>query len=172
MRLRLLLATGAAAALAVPFAAHAETPPYLVTGGGQVIASTGDAGPGDTIAFIARASGEPVQGEEQPAQGSLQFVKTSQAREGQRPPVIFNGRVTCIVPMGENMARFGGERRAGDGSIEFFTVDVTDSGDENRGTDMVSFQTTDEPCQDGDPVNEETTLARGNAKVDTANSQG
>lgn len=172
MRFRLLVAAGAAATLAVPFVAHAETPPFLITGGGQVIASTGDAGPGDTIAFVARQT-DDVDEESgvAPAQGSLQFVQTSEAREGQRPPIIFNGQVTCIEPMGENMARFGGERRAGDGTIQFFTVDVTDSGDENRGTDTVEFQTTDQECEDGTQLNEETTLARGNLKIDTAGSE-
>jgi len=166
MRLRLLAAAGAAA-LAVPFAAHADGAPYLVTGGGQVVASTAEAGPGDTVAFVARQTGEEDNEGRATAEGSLQFVKTSQARAGQRPQVTFNGQVTCIEPGGENTARFGGVRRAGDG-LAFFTVDVTDSGE--QGTDTVVVQASEEPCEDGDPLNEETTLARGNVTVDTASS--
>jgi hypothetical protein len=161
MRLRLLVAAGAAAALAVPFAAHADSAPYLVTGGGQVIASSGDAGPGDTVAFVARL------GEDGTAQGSLQFLTTSEARDGQRPSVMFNGQVTCVEPGGDNTARFGGELRAGNGP-EFFTVDVTDSSE--QGTDTVIVRASDAPCEDGAQLTEETTLARGNVTVDTASS--
>jgi hypothetical protein len=162
MRLRLLVAAGAAAALAVPFAAHADGAPYLVTGGGQVLASSGDAGPGDTVAFVARL------GEDGSAEGSLQFLKTSEARDGQRPSVMFNGQVTCVESRGENAAQFGGVRRAGNGP-EAFTVDVTDSGE--QGEDVVVVRATENPCEDeGTELNGEHTLARGNVTVDTASS--
>ncbi len=74
--------------------------------------------------------------------------------------------------MGENMARFGGVGRAPDGSTQPFTADVQDTGDEDRGTDMIDFRFTDE-CEGGSgTVLNGTTLARGNLKVDTANSGG
>jgi hypothetical protein len=177
MHLRLLVASGAAVALAFPFAASAQEeppPPYLVTGGGQVVAeadstSSDEMGPGDTIAFIAGLD------ENEAAFGSLQVVNTSEADESRsRPEIIFNGRVECVEPMGENMARFGGEGRAPDGTTSFFTVDVTDTGDQDRGTDQVLFRTSsDRPCDDeeGTELNG-TMLARGNVKVDTANSEG
>jgi hypothetical protein len=176
MRLRLLVATGVAAALAVPMAANAGSPPapYLVTGGGQVLASSDPSsqmGPGDTIAFIAEASQEPETGTQQPASGSLEVVDTSSSRAGQRPTIIFNGQVECVVPGGENTARFGGVGRAPDGSMQPFTVDVTDEErTDGTNTDMVVFQFSDEPCEDGAQALENTTLARGEAKVDTANS--
>jgi hypothetical protein len=171
MRFRLLVAAGAAATLAVPMTANAGSPPppYLVTGGGQVLASSDPSsqmGPGDTIAFIAGLDDSNA------AFGSLQVVDTSEARAGTRPPTIFNGKVQCVEPMGENMARFGGTGRAPNGTTTFFTVDVTDTGDENRGTDEVLFRTSsDRPCDDeeGTQLNG-TMLARGNVKVDTANS--
>jgi hypothetical protein len=144
--------------------------PYLVTGGGQVLTSSdpsSEQGPGDTIAFVAGLD------ESNTVFGSLQVVNTSEADERQRPEIIFNGRVECVEPMGENMARFGGTGRAPDGSMQPFTVDVQDSGDENRGTDMIEFRFTDRPCEDGSgTVLNGTTLARGNLKVDTANSGG
>jgi hypothetical protein len=162
MRLRLLVAAGAAAALAVPFAAHADSAPYLVTGGGQVIASSGDAGPGDTVAFVARL------GEDGTAQGSLQFLTTSEARDGQRPSVMFNGQVTCVEPGGDNTARFGGYLRAGNGP-QAFTVDVTDASDGE--TDLISVRETGQPCQDeGTQLNGQNSLSRGNVTVDTASS--
>ncbi len=72
------------------------------------------------------------------------------------------------------MARFGGVGRAPDGSSQPFTVDVTDGGEptDGMGTDEVVFQFSDGPCQDGAKALENTTLARGNVKVDTANSGG
>lgn len=182
MRIRLVVAAAAAVALALPLAANAGSPPapYLVTGGGQVVldgSSSDQMGPGDTIAFIAGQTGEVDEGTGiATAKGSLQVVKTSTAGANQRPTIIFNGEVTCIEPMGPNMARFGGERRAGDNSIQFFVVDVTDTGDENRGTDMIEFREStneEDPCDtdtDEGTLLNGTTLARGNAKVDTANN--
>jgi hypothetical protein len=170
MRLRLLVAAGAAAALAVPFVAHAETPPYLVTGGGQVVvdgSSSDQVGPGDTIAFVAGLS------EDDAAFGSLQVVDTSEAGDGARPEIIFNGRVECVEPGGENTARFGGTGRAPNGEMRNFTVDVTDTGDEARGTDMIEFRFSGQPCEeDMGTILTGTTLARGNVKVDTANNEG
>lgn len=180
MRIRLVVAAGAALTVALPLAASAETPPFLVTGGGQVIADSNDPasvmGPGDTIAFVARQTGDADEDTGvAPAQGSLQVVKTSEARGGQRPSIILNGQVTCIEPTSENTATFGGQRRAGDDTIQFFVVDVVDTGDENRGTDMIEFRESENPAnpcdddEDGTLLNG-TTLARGNVKVDTANS--
>lgn len=168
MRLRLLVAGGAAVALAVPFAASAqESAPYLVTGGGQVIASASDAGPGDTIAFVAALRDEA-------ASGSLQVVSTSEAGGGERPSTIYHGRVTCVEPGGGNTARFGGQGQNADGTTSFFTVDVTDTGDGERGTDTVLFRTSsDTACDDEEGTQlKDTTLARGNVKVDTAGSGG
>ncbi len=147
--------------------------PYLVTGGGQVLVD-GDPsdrqGPGDTIAFVAGLD------ESGAVFGSLQVVDTSEARvAGQRPEIIFNGRVTCVVPGAdpEHMARFGGERRAPDGSRETFTVEVTDTADGDRGTDMIEFRRGGAPCADRDGTElNGTTLARGNLQIDTANSEG
>jgi hypothetical protein len=170
MRFRLILAAGAATTLALPLAANAGSPPapYLVTGGGQVLASSdssSEMGPGDTIAFVAGLDDSDA------VFGSLQVVNTSEARGGQKPSIIYNGRVTCVEPGDtETTARFGGVVRASDGEQANFTVDVTDTGDEARGTDEVIFQFSDEPCQDGAQALENTTLARGNVKVDTANS--
>jgi hypothetical protein len=179
MRIRLVVAAGAAAALALPLAANAETAPLLITGGGQVIADTSEptTGAGDTIAFVARQTG--TEDTANNADGSLQVVNTSEARANQRPSIIFNGEVTCIRGPEDgqdgSVARFGGVRRAGDGPA-FFVVDVVDTGDENRGTDMIEFRETEspDPCEDdedGTRLNG-TTLARGNLKIDTANSGG
>lgn len=145
--------------------------PYLVTGGGQVLTSSdpsSEQGPGDTIAFVAGLD------ESNTVFGSLQVVNTSEADERQRPEIIFNGQVTCVVRGEENEARFGGVGRAPDGSRQAFTVDVTDGGEMTDGTqtDEVVFQFSDEPCQDGAQALENTTLARGEVKVDTANSGG
>lgn len=149
--------------------ALAEAPPYLVTGGGQVVAdgnSSDQAGPGDTIAFVAGLdeSDRPF--------GSLQVTDTSEARAGQRPPIIFNGQVTCVEPDGDNAAEFGGVGRTPDGRTRFFTVDVVDTGDEDRGTDTIEFRFTNQPCDErsSGTLLDGTTLARGNLKVDTANS--
>ncbi len=146
--------------------------PYLVTGGGQVLADSdpsSEQGPGDTIAFVAGLD------ESDAFFGSLQVVNTSEARVGQKPSIIFNGRVMCVEPGGENAARFGGVGRAPDGSSQPFTVDVTDGGEptEGMGTDTVEFRFTDRPCDDesGTELNG-ITLARGNLQIDTANSGG
>lgn len=170
MRIRSAAAMVAAFVMVPAAVAFAGSPPapYLVTGGGQVLASSdpsSEQGPGDTIAFVA---GEGDRG----VFGSLQVVNTSEARDGQRPSLIFNGRVTCVEPGGDNTARFGGVGRAPDGSSQPFTVDVTDGGQptDGMGTDEVVFQFSDEPCEDGAQSLENTTLARGNVKVDTANS--
>jgi hypothetical protein len=162
----------------------------LITGGGQVVADTAaddQIGPGDTIAFVAseeRGAMPDADSGVVPADGSVQVVKTSEAGGGSRPSIIFNGEVTCILDEEEamdepDMARFGGFERAdsdGDGTPrEPFVVDVVDTGDENRGTDMIEFRISDNPtspCEDTESgtVLNGTTLARGNLKVDTASS--
>ena len=175
MKLRLFLVSLFILALAVPGFASAQAP-YLVTGGGQVVADSSDAsslqGPGDTIAFVARQR----SAESDAADGSLQVVNTSEAREGQRPSIIYNGQVTCLRAEGENEAIFGGQRRAGEGP-EYFFVRVVDTGDDERGTDLIEFRETnpdegENPCDDdgSGTLLKGTTLARGNAKVDTARS--
>lgn len=92
--------------------------------------------------------------------------------------MIFNGEVTCIRGPEEgddgSIARFGGIRRTGQGPVTF-VVDVVDTGDENRGTDMIQFRESDnaaDPCEDSEEgtVLNGTTLARGNLKIDTASS--
>lgn len=178
MRVRLVIAAGAAAVVAFSAAASAETAPLLITGGGQVLVDSDPAsepGPGDTIAFVAEQTGADDTANN--ARGSLQIVNTSEARAGQRPTIIFNGEVTCIRAPEEgddgSVARCGGIRRTGQGPA-FFVVDVVDTGDENRGTDMIELRETEEPdpCEDTEEgtLLKGTTLARGNLKIDTASS--
>lgn len=179
MRVRLVIGAGAAAVVAFSAAASAQAAPLLITGGGQVLADSNPAsepGPGDTIAFVAEQTGADDTANN--ARGSLEVVNTSEARAGQRPTVIFNGEVTCIrSPQDEDdasVARFGGVIRTGQGPTPF-VVDVVDTGDENRGTDMIEFRQSDnqaDPCEDSEEgtVLNGTTLARGNLKIDTASS--
>jgi hypothetical protein len=163
--MRSRLAVLVAGLVLVPAATAVAQAPYLVTGGGQVVASSGQTGPGDTIAFTAGLDRNDAPF------GSLQVVKTSEAQEGQRPSVIYNARVTCVEPGGDSTARFGGTGRAPNGESRNFTVDVMDTGDEDRGTDTIKFQFTDDPCSDfEETLLNGTTLARGNLKVDTASS--
>jgi len=183
MRTRIASVLGLTLVLILPLGAGAaEEAPLLITGGGQVVASTDmQTGPGDTIAFVAlqeRGTTANSTGVV-PADGSTQVVKTSVAGGGSQPPIIFNGEVTCIDTDGVEggTARFGGITRSSQGSTTgaAFVVDVVDSGDESRGTDMIEFRFTSNdgnPCDDNQNGSElnGTTLARGNLKVDTASS--
>lgn len=128
-----------------------------VTGGGQVIASTSEMGPGDTVGFTAISTDE----ESDDARGEFQAVETSAAGEEM---LIFDGVVTCLEVDGDT-ARFGGHERGDEDNT--FTVDVTDNGQgADADDDVVVFQEdTDAPCGDGDQVFSETTLARGNATI-------
>jgi hypothetical protein len=113
-----------------------------VTGGGQVIASTGEPGPGDTVGFAAISTDE----ETDDARGRFQAVETSEAGEDM---LIFHGEVTCLE-IGEDgeTARFGGHDR--DDENDKFTVDVTDSGPPGRSdSDAVMFRDTDEALRGG-----------------------
>ena len=155
-----------------------------VTGGGQVIGSSQEAGPGDTIAFNAQQDGEfdSMTGTA-PAKGQLQVIQRDPAGGGQ-PQVKFHGDVTCIrtfvydneTPMDtsddETFTRFGGyEKVRGQQGATPFTVDTQDNGEgaNATGSDMIYFRTrgeTDDPCDDSDPVTQlrNSTLARGNVQ--------
>jgi hypothetical protein len=149
----------AAFVLALPVVALANgerADQYKVTGGGQVIASTGEAGPGDTVGFVAISTDD-----DDGARGWFQAVGTSEAG---REMVIFGGEVTCLEGNGST-ARFGGYER---GTGQAFTVDVVDNA-EGGDYDIVYFQTSDDPCEDGNPVFEEDTLARGNLTIHNGN---
>jgi hypothetical protein len=166
--LRRMVLLIAVLSLAVPAAAGASAP-VLVTGGGQVLASfdASAAGPGDTVAFVGNASRQT---------GTVQVVQTSQAGGGERPPIIYNGQVTC-VNVEEDRAILGGVQRAGQGGPAFFELEVrldTEDDDGNRGATII-FRNADNG-EDCDGEDEESLLdpnrflARGNAKIDTARS--
>jgi hypothetical protein len=73
--------------------------------------------------------------------------------------------VTCLRVEGDR-AVIGGEITRG-GDEEFFQLDVMDTGQENRGTDLVVFQeVANEPvCDQQREFDEDPVLARGNVKI-------
>ncbi|HVM20130.1 MAG TPA: hypothetical protein VM307_09235 [Egibacteraceae bacterium] len=169
MKLRLFLVSLFVLALAVPGFASAQAP-VLVTGGGQVLASfdATAAGPGDQVAFIGDAGRQT---------GSIQVTQTSKAAEGQRPPIIYNGQVTCVNVDGDDRAILGGVKRAGQGGPEFFELEVRldTEDDDGRSGATIIFRNAEngEECDGEDEeslLDPNRFLARGTAKIDTARS--
>lgn len=154
-----------------------------VTGGGQVIASSQTAGPGDTIAFNAQQTGPFDMEGVAPAKGQLQVIQRDPAGGG-RPQVKFHGDVTCIRTFtfdnntpadpsdDETFTRFGGLQQVrGKNTALGFTVDTQDNGEGMAAmeSDMIYFRTRDDggdPCDDSDPETQlrSSTLARGNVQ--------
>jgi hypothetical protein len=187
MSARRLLGTVAALVLLVPLAATANpngnrpdnagpqggngsqggAPVYQVSGGGQVIASASDQGPGDTIAFVAQLTDEDTGA----ARGRLTVIDRTDGNG--RDQEILHGRVTCVVPGDGSTARFGGTARdpRPEGRTIDFIVDVTDSSE--QGSDLVYFREADvedgeSPCEDGEDAIttlRTATLARGNVTI-------
>ena len=153
----MLLATvGLVAGLSLVAAQAA--PAFKVTGGGQTDVST--TGPGDTIAFTARNTGEGSD-----AQGQVQFVD----REDGRVVEVYHGSVNCLVAIDageEGAARLAGEfTTQGGGPFEIY---VEDNGEPNQGADRIFIDQNDDPnCDDDDDDDEDgaTGLARGNVQV-------
>lgn len=155
-----------------------------VTGGGQVIGSSQQGGPGDTIAFNAQQTGPFTTGQfgdTAPAKGQLQIVDRNDAGGGQG--TRFHGNVTCIRDFtddqgtadtsdDETYIRFGGVQKVGGkpGTTPF-TVDAQDNGEgiNALGADVIYFRTrgaTDDPCDDSDPATQlrNSEMARGNVQ--------
>ena len=160
--------------VAVPASvAIAQSEGLKVTGGGQVLmgSSSENAGPGDTIAFVAQQTGEQGTMDSAPAKGQLQVINRTGGTK-------FHGVVTCIRtfdpdddPSTDNsFIRFGGHQRTkANGSGLPFTVDTRDNGEPNQGEDMIYFRTrgeTEDPCDDSDPATQlrSSQLARGNVQ--------
>lgn len=141
-----------------------------VTGGGQVVASADQTGPGDTIAFNAQQNGPADSDGVAPAKGQLQVVdRLNNAK--------FHGDVTCIRSFtsqqnGESYTRFGGYQKVrGQSTATPFTVDAQDNGEgaNATGDDMILFRRRaegDDPCDTSDESTDlrSTTLARGNVQ--------
>jgi hypothetical protein len=164
LRLRKLLLLLCALVLAAPAAAVANGAPVLVTGGGQILADGSDplSGPGDTVAFI---------GDENRQSGTVQVLSTSEARDGERPSVIYNGQVTCVQVDGSR-AILTGVQRAGTEGPELFYLEVNlapgDEGDERNA--LIRFGAAEDDCDEDETSILEGRLARGTAKIDTARS--
>lgn len=76
-----------------------------------------------------------------------------------------HGTVTCLLVNGDVQATIGGITRGG--TRGFFQLDVTDTGREERGTDMVVFQqVADQPeCDTAEELDGSPVLARGNVTI-------
>ena len=174
---------------------------FKVTGGGQIIAE-GAEGPGDTVGFNAQevAGDDPAttQDDDDAARGQFQYIQRGADEAGNTPANdSFHGVVTCLISGGEGianeqdeanddedgyeegitegMARFGGYIRgsdAEDGTLNYFTVDVTDGGQGAESTgDFILVRLTEEPCADNpedeknDAPDQLLRLGRGNVKI-------
>ncbi len=136
-------------------AAGSPGAPAKVEGGGQVAASDGIHGPGDTITFTA----QQVAGSPDAATGRINLVDRSQ---GPGREVHFNVDVTCLVVVGKTATIAG---TSTDASRQPFTVVVMDAGESDTANDRVSITRPSTPsCQAGedDGMSE---LVRGNAQV-------
>jgi hypothetical protein len=155
-----LLVGGAVLALGIAgtgLSQAAQPTGYKVTGGGQSFPSAADvSGAGDTIGFNAQQEGEGPD-----ARGQVQYVD----RENGKQVANIHGTVTCLTVTGEQ-ATIGGIITRG-GETGFFQLDVIDSGQENRGTDMIVFQEVDEEpeCDAPEDLEDSPVLARGNIKI-------
>ena len=165
--MRRALALMAAAAL-VPAAAAVANSDVKVTGGGQVMADSGNGGgPGDTIAFNAQQTGAAAMNGTAPAKGQLQVVRHPTGG------IKFHGNVTCIRELGDQdgTVRFGGfQKLKGNQTATSFVVDVVDAGEPNQGQDMIAFRTpadNADPCQDSKSGTQldSASLARGNVQT-------
>lgn len=144
--------------------AQAQAPSgYKVTGGGQAFPFEAEpSGAGDTLGFNA----QQTAGEDDPAaRGQVQYVD----REGGQQIANIHGTVTCLLVQGEEdggQATIGGIITRG-GEKGFFQLDVIDTGQENRGTDMILFQEVDEEpeCDEPEDLEESPVLARGNVTI-------
>jgi hypothetical protein len=154
---------GAVLALGITGAGLAQASEgYKVTGGGQSFPfETAPSGAGDTIGFNAQQTAATDEGEAGPARGQVQYVD----REDGKQVANIHGSVTCLRVDGDQ-ATIGGIITRG-GTTGFFQLDVLDTGQENRGTDMILFQEVDEEpqCDEAEDLDESPVLARGNIKI-------
>jgi hypothetical protein len=142
--------------------AQAQAPSgYKVNGGGQAFPTADDvSGAGDTLGFTAQqTAGE----DDAAARGQVQYVD----REGGRQVANVHGTVTCLVVDGQQATIGGVLTRGGSEDGGFFQLDVMDSGQENRGTDVVMFREVDEEpaCDEPGDLEEAPVLARGNVTI-------
>ena len=175
MKLKALLITGAAVAVAIPTvagAAQGGTTRDAITGGGQAFFDARDpAGAGDTIAFTAkRAKGAATTSTD--AEGQIQ-VK----RRGSNA-VKFHGEFECLVVNGEpnsgaGMAFASGASRNGV-PFELYVEDGGKGAMERDDMIMLFYgpdadgENDDGPCgTEGDfnPAEDSVELARGNVQV-------
>ena len=157
-----LLVGGAVLALGIGSMGISQAAPaeYKVTGGGQSFGFEAPvSGAGDTIGFNAQSA--PTMDNEQAAKGQVQYVD----REEGKQVANIHGVVECLRVEGDR-AVIGGRITRG-GTEEFFQLDVLDSGQEDRGTDMVVFQelATEPACDEQREFDEDPVLARGNVKI-------
>ena len=159
---RTTLIAGLAVAAAIGGTANAGSSVDRATGGGQVVINT-SGGPGDTITFQARNTGDGTDA----ATGSVNMIDSnpdSTTAKGQG--FHFQGTVECLMVSGTT-AKLAGTGTGPDGNPTAFTLLVQDNGEGLGDNDMIAFNYVDSPdCsrQNGDD-NGNTELARGNAQV-------
>ena len=153
MKLKVLLAGAAVAAVAVPVSAAVAGDGDKVTGGGQVL--VGAKGAGDTIAFTAQQTGDAVKGQVQ--------YQDRTGGTGQNK-TTYHGRVTCVDAIG-NVAQIAGVWRNG-GQFHIYIEDNGEGGNAESDIVTVTPVATDPTCAEDAPDDEnQVALARGNAQV-------
>ncbi|MCW2607249.1 MAG: hypothetical protein JWO60_1942 [Frankiales bacterium] len=175
---RIVVST-AVLALAIAGLGTAQAAPAVqkVTGGGQILATDADngGGPGQTIAFNARGTGE---GETDNADGQLQF----NAHDG---AVKFHGEVTCLVvtaaqeddtttPQDETApisATLAGAKRDG-GFFKLTVMDVDNDGPQS-GAEPLAFDPEADDANCGEPLEVDGfELGRGNIVIHKEKAAG
>ena len=182
MKLKALLVTGAAIAVAIPTvagAAQGGTTRDAITGGGQAFFGSEDGvpttGAGDTVAFTAkRAKGA--------ADGSTAATGNIQVNRRTTSQVKFHGSFSCLVVNGEPNSGAGyafasGASRTGV-PFELFVQDGGKGPQERNDLIMLYVggetdgENDDGPCGfegDFDPATDSIPLARGNVQVRNRN---
>lgn len=160
---RTTLIAGLALTAAVGGTASAGSAVDRATGGGQILVDSSGHGPGDTITFQARNTGDGDT-----ATGSVNVIDRVQgATTGRGQGYHFKGTVICMQVSGK-VAKLAGTGTKADGSSTAFTLLVEDNGEGAAAdSDMIALNYVSSPdCdrQDGDDDGN-TDLARGNAQV-------
>lgn len=179
MKLKALLITAAAVAVAVPTvagAAQGGTTRDAITGGGQAFFATGgetQAGAGDTVAFTAKR--------ERGTEGTASDAAVGQIQVNRRTTgaIKFHGTFDCLVTNGEpgsgaGYAYASGLSRDGTTPFELYVEDGGKGQAERNDLIMLYIgsetdgENNDGPCgfeDDFDRVEDSISLSRGNVQV-------